>query len=438
VSAVTKLLPALQKNDFRHDRRTTPLVRIDASFWKEFAETYWEKQAQVFKNISSPLLELDQNEIFLLLVLYSDRCRKSKNAEGMKFYVDGHRQFETETLRLLPKKSDRTLAGYHERMSELFPDYCLVCDELLQVNHTKQDKLIEFTRELYRAVGFPNRFAEMGLYLGNYRKTPFGVHVDGCGVFSFPVAGKKTFRIWKPDYVSLHPKLEQAFSYAKHKAHSQVLTARPGDMTYWPSQDWHIAESDGSFSATWSLGVWVDQKHSEDFAKILTALVSQMIGHDAASGMTTFKSLHSETGEVTALPELYKRSIESLRQISREQLDETFLKAWMSHTSKLAFKNRPPSDFSITRKSVIRLRSLHAPIQWMRSPIDRKIYYSFAGVLTEGSNSKSLLSLIQKMNNGEVISVATFVKATDVNEFESLSRLAAAGAFAASRKPSKR
>ncbi len=425
VSFVAKSAP----QSLRFSRKAKSSLSLDLAFWKQFAKNVWEKQAKAYQNISTPLLELDENEIFSLLVLFSERCRKSKNIDGMKLYVEGHRQFENETLVLLPKKTDRSLLGYHERMSEMFPDYCLVCDELLQVNHSKQDRLAEFTEELYKAVGFPNRFTEMGLYLGNYRKTPFGVHLDGCGVFSFPVVAKKTIRNWKPDYVASNPKLERSFKYAKHRSQSQVLTAQPGDMTYWPSKDWHVAESDGSFSATWSLGVWVDQNGSHDISTILTALVTEPLGKQTDSGMTAFDGLHSKSGEVTALPELYRRSIERMRRLSPDELESAFLKAWMSHTSKQGFKNRPPSTISITRQSVLQLRSLRSPVRWMKSKADKNIYYSFGSVTTEGSKSKDLLTLIKKMNSGGFVEIASSLKSTEKKEFDSLCKLASAGAF---------
>ena len=108
-------------------------------------------------------------------------------------------------------------------MEKYFSDYCLVCDELLQANQKNWKKLQEFTDTLFTHVGFPNQFVEMGLYLGNYRQTPFGVHVDGCGVFSFPVIGKKTFRLWKSEFGKQHPELDRAHDYSALKKNSQIL-----------------------------------------------------------------------------------------------------------------------------------------------------------------------------------------------------------------------
>ena len=146
-------------------------AQLNSKFWSHFAKNIWERKPLVLRDVQSPLLEIDQTEIFALLVSYADRCRKAKTPDGFKFFVEGIRVHDYDVLQVLPIKNDKSLLGYHARMNVLFTDYCLVCDELLQVNLEKQARLTQFTDELYRHVGFPNRFAEMGLYLGNYQSS---------------------------------------------------------------------------------------------------------------------------------------------------------------------------------------------------------------------------------------------------------------------------
>ncbi|UOF02558.1 cupin domain-containing protein [Bdellovibrio reynosensis] len=385
-------------------------VLLDQKFWKNFAANYWEKKPLALKNVKSGLLEMSAAEIFDLLVLYSDRCRKLNDPEGFKFYIDGFKADADDVLQVLPVKSDKSLLGYHARMEAEFSDYCLVCDELLKVNLKKQHLLTDFTDELYHHVGFPNRFSEMGLYLGNYRKTPFGVHVDSCGVFSFPVAGTKTFRLWTPEFAEKHPDLDRAFKYDKYKKDSLVLEARPGDMTYWPSNAWHIAESDGSFSATWSLGVWVDQPHKNMFSDSLKDLLDSKLAKDALKPTTSFKTLHNKSGEVTELPSAYRDSMAVLQNLSALQLQEAFLKSWMKHISLQGFKTIPKVDLKITPKLNIKLRNNRALILWQQSLTDKKVFYfSFGGVLVE-SKSRGLLKLVTALNAGKTCLVGQFLK----------------------------
>lgn len=405
-------------------------VLLDQKFWRNFAKNHWEKKAFVLKNVQSDLLQMSDTEIFDLLVTYSDRCRKLNDPSGFKFYVHGFKAEEEDVLQVLPTKEDKSLLGYHARMKALFEDYCLVCDELLQVNLKKQHLLTNFTDELYRHVGFPNRFSEMGLYLGNYKKTPFGVHVDSCGVFSFPVAGVKKFRLWSPEFVKKNPALDRAFKYDKYKKDSTLLEVGPGDMSYWPSSDWHIAESDGSFSATWSLGVWVDKPHKNMFSDFLKELLDSKLGKEALKPTTSFKTLHNKTGEVTELPGAYRDSMAALQNLSALELQEAFLKSWMKHISLQGFKTIPKAGFKISAKAKIKLRSDRSLILWQQGLTDKKVFYfSFAGVLVE-STSSGLLKLVKALNSGEVCQVGTYLKGARLTkDLSTLQDLADTGAL---------
>lgn len=403
-------------------------THLDQKFWSHFAKWTWEKKSVVYKGIHSPLSEINEKEVFALLVKYADRCRKRRNSEGFKFYVDGQKLHEDEVLDLLPKKKDQSLQAYHQRMDEIFEDYCLVCDELLQVNAEKQGHLTEFTNNLYRHIGFPNRFAEMGLYLGNYRKTPFGVHVDGCGVFSFPVVGTKKFRIWTPEFVEKNPTLERAFQYDQYKKHSQLLVARPGDMTYWPSSAWHIAESDGSFSATWSLGVWVDSRHADRVVNILAELIHQKLGSQADLVMTPFTELHKKSGQLLDLPKLYRQTIRSLETISAKELEAQFGKAWLAHISKQGFKTSPPQQTASRLPDKLRLKNPGSPILW--KVWGSNLICGFGGYLVETPKSKSLIRLLTALNTGEGCLIKSFLDPKNSRrDLNCLQELVKAGAF---------
>lgn len=412
-------------------KSSTRATVLDQKFWQNFAKNFWEKKPLVLKNVKSALLEMTGDEIFELLVLYANRCRKLKDPTGFKFYIDGFKADADDVLQVLPEKKDKSLEGYHDRMKVLFADYCLVCDELLQVNLKKQHLLTEFTDELYRHVGFPNRFSEMGLYLGNYRQTPFGVHVDSCGVFSFPVAGKKRFRLWTPAFAKKHPELDRAFSYEKLKKNSTVLEAHPGDMTYWPSSAWHIAESDGSFNATWSLGVWVDQPLKNLFSESIKGLLDHKLGPRGEAVTTKFKTLHKSTGEVKDLPQDYQEALAILRRLTPQELEESLLSSWMQHISTQGFKTVSGAEKKISAKTPLQLRSSSSPILWRKSKTQKKlVHFSFGGVTVQSTDTKGFLSLIQSLNAGETCEIRQYLAGHQTKPaLQVLQTLSDAGAF---------
>lgn len=394
------------------------------AFWRRFAKETWERKPLAVPNFRAGITAIDEKRVFALLVSYANLCRKRGDADGFKFYIDGQRAHEQDVLQILPLKRDGDLLGYHRRMSALFEDYCLVCDELLRVSHAEEKFLAEFTRDLYRHVGFPNRFAEMGLYLGNYRRTPFGVHVDGCGVFSFPVVGKKKFRLWTPAYAAKNPDLDRAFEYKAHRKASSLLTAGPGGMTYWPSSAWHIAESKGEFSATWSLGVWVDHPLSAVLSAATDGLLVKALGAEANAG-TTMPAPDTKYGEVTALPGSYERALKSFGKISEDDLREALLASWMSHLAKRGFKNTPSRTVKLGAR--IQLVDQDAPVLWRRA--HGKISCAFAD-FNARDISENFLRLLLALNAGERPTVKDYLKgARMARDLEVLKALAAAGAF---------
>lgn len=398
-------------------------------FWSTFTKKHWEQKPVLVKKFKSSIVEIDQSEVFNMLVDYSNQCRKIKSADGFKLYVDGQMLYPAEILQFLPQKADKNLAGYNSRMEEYFSDYCLVCDELLQVSQESWNKLQEFTETLFTHVGFPNRFVEMGLYLGNYRQTPFGVHVDGCGVFSFPVVGKKTFRLWKPEFAEKHPALDRAQEYSRFKKNSQTMTARYGDMAYWPSSAWHIAESDGSFNATWSLGVWVDRTHQQNLESALNPLLKKKLEKSGAE--TLVRQTLQKNNQATLLPSNYLKSVSALKNTSENEWHDTLLKSWLMLYSKNGFKNFPKMkpQPKLSLKSRIQISS-GRKILWSFLKSETKIVYAFQGTLIEVPLSDQLLKLIQNLNSEKSCLIADSLKGKDkTRDLKTLEALSRAGAF---------
>jgi hypothetical protein len=384
-------------------------TKIDSKFWQQFAINQWEKKPLLVRNIQTSIRTLDENVVFTMLVAYSEHCRKQNSTTGFKLFVDGVRQYDEEILQILPLKSDRSLKGYHLRIEKIFSDYCLVCDELLQVSENQWSELQDFTQGLFQYIGLPNRFAEIGLYLGNYKTTPFGVHVDGCGVFSLPVVGKKKFRLWKPTYTKKNPQLIESHHYLKHKAASQLLEVHPGDMSYWPSQAWHIAESDGSFTATWSLGVWVNRPHIELVTEAMTSLIRSSLGTNALQATVPFskKLLTKNNGQ--RLPIAFENSVAIIKNLSKAQLHDAMLISWLGLNSKKGLKT--PPRFSKQSKLKINSKiSFRVPeaIIWARLKSENTFCYACNGSVVQ-STSKKLQKLVHDLSKKQDCLISNYL-----------------------------
>ncbi|MFZ3231503.1 MAG: cupin domain-containing protein [Pseudobdellovibrio sp.] len=385
-------------------------ILFDKTFWSQFVKKTWQKKPAIYKNVTASILEIDADQVFKWLVGYSDYCRKTKTSEGLKFFINGESQYQSELLQVLPIKKDKSLLGYHQRMQKLFTDYCLVCDELIQVSQDRWSVLSDFTQGLYQFVGIPNRQSEIGLYLGNYKKTPFGVHVDGCGVFSIPIVGEKRFRIWEPAYVKKNPDLQLAFDYQSYLKESTLFKLNPGDISYWPSTSWHIAESDGSFSATWSLGIWVDQPYIEILMQTIQPLLNEKLLADADEKYIKFKKTKNANGLVETIPGIFKRSVNQIKSLSLNELNDLFMKQWLVLQSKNGFKSAiKPNTKLVLRRQDLDKCKLQNPIIWAKLH-DNNLCLASHGKLMYLPNTISNIEFIKSLNTENIINSALFKK----------------------------
>jgi hypothetical protein len=91
-------------------------------------------------------------------------------------------------------------------------------------------------------------FENAALTLGTYRATPFGIHRDPAGVFSFTLKGQRTYFTWPaetfepdhPDLLSPDPDV-----IARHLDKAERFDVSPGQVFYWPSNRWHLVASQG-------------------------------------------------------------------------------------------------------------------------------------------------------------------------------------------------
>ena len=182
------------------------------------------------------------------------RTGKEHQAE-FRLYVNGKESGLPPLLPLLPTRKDKTFEGYHHRLTSKTNDikYGLIINYLQTVDPQLFESVCRQLQPFLREIGIPFGNRSCTLWLGNYERTPFGVHIDPLAGFQFPIIGRKRLRLWTSEYQNKHPELELAQDYKKHLRNSVLIEADPGGMLYWPSDLWHVGESDGQFHV--SLGI---------------------------------------------------------------------------------------------------------------------------------------------------------------------------------------
>jgi len=299
--------------------------------WAGFVQDLWEQRPAL---IGSPLIEvlprLPADDLYRAIVACAeDFCRRGR--QKVRFYVEGS---EIDLLggghqALLPALRDRSFEGYDRRIRATYPDYGLVIADWHQFDGGLWARIVTAVKPLLERVGISAARMDTQMFLGTYKVTPFGVHIDATTAFHFPVVGTKTMRFWDADAVSRHAGLRGAQDYSRFLDGSVAITARSGEALYWPSNRWHVGESDGSFAVTWGVGYWV--------------------GHDMRD-LAMHKALRSLEAAV-ALPltppppddDLLAATEASLREaLASDGFREAFVRTWLEHHSALGFLRVPP------------------------------------------------------------------------------------------------
>ncbi len=152
---------------------------------------------------------------------------------------------------LLPLDSDASLAAYTERMMRLTNGqrFGLVVNGLQLVDVEFCERVREFIFD-YQSLNGIRATPAVIAFLGNYDRTAFGAHADQqcADVFQFVVSGRKRMRLWSGPLVRANPALERALSqrpsdYLPEAWASVTIDANPGEILYWPGEDWHVGEA---------------------------------------------------------------------------------------------------------------------------------------------------------------------------------------------------
>jgi hypothetical protein len=193
----------------------------------------------------------------------------------------------------LPRPDDHSFEGYHRRItSELNPRW----RRLLGLRRRRYSLIINYPEmasfdlwettskqiaaPLYRNAGMNNGGYYYNIFMGDYSRTPFGVHVDDESLFHFPIVGTKALRLWPPEFVRQHPAIKGCMDYGSYVDGSVLVKASPGETIYWPSKYWHIGEGEGQFSVSLALGMIV---RTEPY-------VMRLIRHQAPATLERFDS----------------------------------------------------------------------------------------------------------------------------------------------------
>src|SRR5262249_23765270 len=214
---------------------------LNEHFWRSFTHTYWNRTPTVIRApFGDPLVR--PADLFRAVVRARRRLRVP--TDDVAVFVGRRRiVMKRELDTWLPRGEDRSLSVFFDRLRRMSPEEVAiyVSDFQAELGWRFFQRIRSFLRGLYTIAGVPANLAEVDLFLGNYTKTPAGVHRDSATVFCFVVEGRKRIRAWPGHVIRSQSSRKGPDPYDQYVAKSICLDGEPGDVLYWPASYWHIA-----------------------------------------------------------------------------------------------------------------------------------------------------------------------------------------------------
>jgi hypothetical protein len=326
-------------NIMEHSVPSNHFAQRDGERNSGFFDELWEKKSALLTGHQTlELPKIEPGELFRAVVACTDDfCRTGR--QRVRLYVDG---LEVDVLggghqAILPKDEDRSFDEYNRRMIECsgFNDYALVVADWHQFDRSLWERILVSVEWLAEKVGISRSRMDTQVFLGTYKVTPFGVHADPTSAFHFPVIGTKIMRFWDGSFGTRTRALQKTHNYEPFLRDSTVIKARPGEVIYWPSDYWHVGESDGTFSVTWGFGYWIgDNARRRAIEKAM-----KVFGEIEPEPRITLPQNLVPASETSAAIDGLVRDL--LRAVSSDTFRRLIVQSWLEHYSAYGFLSVP-------------------------------------------------------------------------------------------------
>ena len=367
-------------------------------FWSSFHDNNWEKKGAVLpRPFSVPLAS--PAESFACLVAASDRYRAGDRSVQLEFCIE-HAQVLADVGRFLPEAADWSAEGYAARVTPLVGGrrFGLVVEDVQAYDSTLWLRLRDFLRGLFEHTGLPGDGCKATVFLGNYDRTPFGLHRGDSANFMFVVDGVKRMRTWPDAYFQGKADLTYSTAYSQHNSESIVLDAQPGDVIFWPSDYWHIGESvDGRMSSAVSVALFMTPRPA---AHVLARASRSVQQHMGAAGPS--HALGDTVHHMERIAREAARAREALTAAAADpSLEEGLRVDLLDRLTAYGFARppRPLAHRALAEDDILRANPAY-PILWMASD-DDDIVCSACGHSFKVSGSPHVKGLIASLNTGE-------------------------------------
>lgn len=318
-------------------------ITLSDRLWSQFVRQYWEKAPVALTGaLPDPLGSSDM--LFVALCRAADLFQAGRECVRFSFWIRGSEVSCSPAL--LPRTADGSIVDYIERVVAQSGggDFTLLLADPHLYHVGLWNRTRVFLRGLFAKAGIPCGGVDTGIFLGRYRRTPFGVHRGQMSVLTFPVHGVKYFRTWPCGYGESHPDIQDRVDYPEHLSGSFELEGGTGDVLYWPADVWHIAEGNAECTAAMNVGFWWDRPA---LARVLMELSERLSAwtydsQERRGSTLSPPSMHSKGVSGWLSPQVAASLAQVRQTVNSKDLSEALVVENLRFLSADGFKDVPP------------------------------------------------------------------------------------------------
>jgi len=377
------------------------------SFWRSFLRKYWDRRpARIEKPPIPPIIH--KPELFDVLVQQANMYRNGRAPVLFRAYIDDDQySSRTHIESLLPKASDCSLESYAARLEAMSSGkhWALILNEYHRFSELHRVRLLDFSAQVAKTVGTLAGRVMADIYVGNYLRTPFGVHKDEQHVFTWVVHGKKRILAWPFESFSDFPGVNQEHrrdvftlpirSNIPRMEQAMLLEGTEGDLFYWPSTFWHIAISEGQFVATTAVGfVWEERALNVISDALLTF------------AKTAYVNRYVQPGKLIGNQNDLYRAVRTFSKLLKSsRFDDVVEEILLARTKTIYLKDNIQCDDepSLSLADVVR-SDIRCPVVWKRR--GRSLLCAVYGKHFSLKATPGIIRVLRLLNTGRPVSVA--------------------------------
>lgn len=373
---------------------------MNSTSWKVFFEdtNKLNKPAQAKQLISKKVISETQQSLIDVLIGYL----ANEEHVGLKVYIDNEQRNDyIEKMIANPPNMESTLQDW---TIQIFGEqkFGIILMGLEEYSNSFAEKAATIVSPLLKIAGLPLHGLSFLFFMGNYGFTPFGIHKDSPGedgILFHLGPGNKEFYTWDdPKYNAIDHQTKVFHNVSEMLPEGKIHKLTPGDAMFIAHYVYHIANT-----PEFSVSVVLDYINPPK-----DRFENELIKDTAEEGLIH----HLEYGKPIKLdvPQYNLNKLLDLQSIQKK-MEITFSRKILRLKSNGGIRKKsktvkakiPQTEtFSIKGKQIF-------PIYLDKLDANKTLVFARGHRIIKNSNA-SLPQLIEHLNNGESITIATLKK----------------------------